>query len=103
MKTLGIIGGIGPETTAKYYQKVSLAPVMGRAEHRPEILISSVPIGYPLEQEYIARNKNLEKVLRYSLKQLSNWRIPEPIFLSCPVIPFTYSPKKYEQQSQLNF
>ena len=50
MKTLGIIGGLGPETTAEFYSYISYHPKVTKQLKRPHILISSVPIYKKHEQ-----------------------------------------------------
>lgn len=45
MKTIGIIGGIGPESTIVYYRLlISLYRAQSKAEHNPHILINSIDI-----------------------------------------------------------
>jgi aspartate racemase len=57
MKALGIIGGLGPETTAKFYmQVVSLCAKKNRTQ-RPNILIANVPISNRLEEKFINRSE----------------------------------------------
>ena len=73
-KTVGIIGGLGPETTAHFYLEVVFAcsKISGR---RPQILISNVAIPLEIEKEIIteARNeKNILPFLLHSAKQLEN-------------------------------
>ena len=56
MKTVGIIGGLGPKTTAKFYmQIVSLCGK--KSKQRPNILIANVPISHQLEEKYINRSE----------------------------------------------
>ena len=63
MKTVGIIGGLGPETSAEFY----LALVFGCAQqysiHRPKILLWNVPIEYELEESALTRGANVEQYL----------------------------------------
>jgi len=63
MKTVGIIGGLGPETTAKFYLLlISLCQKLNRIQ-RPEILICSVPIAYDVEEDAIAEGIGEERCL----------------------------------------
>lgn len=56
MKTVGIIGGLGPQTTAKFYmQIVSLCAKKNKLQ-RPNILIANVPITFDLEEKFINRS-----------------------------------------------
>lgn len=68
MKTVGIIGGLGPETTAEFYQEiVSAFTKMGEESH-PSVLIYSVPLPLQLEKECILQAQNERKCLPYLIK-----------------------------------
>lgn len=72
MKTVGIIGGLGPETTTKFYMEVVFAcsEISGC---RPNVLISNVELPLLLEKEILEEGKNEEGILPYlirSAKQL---------------------------------
>lgn len=64
IKTLGIIGGLGPETTARFYMEVVFAcsKISGR---RPQILISNVAVPLSVEKEIIAEAKNEKNILPF--------------------------------------
>lgn len=64
IKTLGIIGGLGPETTARFYMEVVFAcsKISGR---RPQILISNVAIPLNVEKELITEAKNEKNILPF--------------------------------------
>ncbi len=63
MKTVGIIGGLGPETTAKFYLQIGLMCQKKKIKQRPNILISSVPISFKLEEEFIKDGKGKKEFL----------------------------------------
>ncbi len=45
MNTVGIIGGIGPESTIAYYRLIiSLYRAQSGAEHNPHMLINSIDL-----------------------------------------------------------
>jgi aspartate racemase len=74
MKTLGIIGGLGPATTAHFYLEVvfGCSKILGQ---RPQILISNVAIPLSIEQELITEAKNAKGILPFllaSAKQLED-------------------------------
>ncbi len=60
MKTVGIIGGLGPETTSEFYLELSFLCQKIDRSKRPPILIFSVPIPYDIEESAIARGENEE-------------------------------------------
>jgi aspartate racemase len=75
MKTVGIIGGLGPETTAEFYLDLVFSCQKNNKISRPHILISSVPLPYKIEEEAIAKNIGIEKCLPFLIdeaKRLAN-------------------------------
>src|ERR1035437_298717 len=56
MKTVGIIGGLGPQTTAKFYMQIVSLCAKKNSEQRPNILIVNVPISHELEKKFINRS-----------------------------------------------
>jgi len=57
MKTVGIIGGLGPETTAKFYMQIGFLCLKKNKTQRPNILIANVPISLSLEEKFINRSE----------------------------------------------
>lgn len=68
MKTLGILGGVGPQTTAEVYLSVVRQLRERSGGKYPPILIYNLPFPYSFEQEIIVEGKNLEKMLPYLLE-----------------------------------
>jgi aspartate racemase len=65
MKKVGIIGGVGPETTAEFYLDVIFACQEKDKTSRPNIIISSVPLPYKIEEDLIMRNVGSERYIPY--------------------------------------
>lgn len=63
MKTLGIIGGLGPETTAEFYLSIIAQCQRLARDHRPNIIINSVPIEYSIEENALLHGKDVEQFL----------------------------------------
>ncbi len=63
MKTLGIIGGLGPETTANFFMEVISSCAKKNKLRRPSILISNVPMEFELEENFIKHSKGKRKFL----------------------------------------
>lgn len=63
MKTIGIIGGLGPETTSEFYSEISFACQEKDKINRPPILIYSVPISYAVEEDAITKGKGEERFI----------------------------------------
>lgn len=65
MKTVGIIGGVGPETTAQFYRSlISTAQELDKTA-RPPILIYSVPLPYAIERDSIINATGEERNIPY--------------------------------------
>ena len=73
MKTLGIIGGLGPESTLDYYQRI-IALFRERTGHRhyPEFLIVSVDLRKGLD--FMDAN-DLSGMANYLLEASTNSRV----------------------------
>lgn len=65
MKTVGIIGGLGPETTAEFYLELSFGCYQKNKERRPGILIWNIPQSYKIEKEAQIDAKGEEKYIPY--------------------------------------
>lgn len=72
MKTVGIIGGLGPETTAKFYQEIIASVFEKNKEVRPPILMWSIPLPYKIEEELIKEANGEERYIPY-LIQGARW------------------------------
>lgn len=69
MKTVGIIGGLGPETTAEFYLDIVFSCQKKDKTHRPSIIISSVPLPYKIEEEAIAKNIGFERIPPFLIEE----------------------------------
>jgi len=61
MKTAGIIGGLGPETTSKFYLEIIFGCYQKNKESRPPILIWNVPSNYRIEETLLRKSTGEEK------------------------------------------
>ncbi len=62
MNVLGIIGGLGPETTSEFYLDIVFSC---HKKTRPGIIISSVPLPYKIEEDLIMNNRGSERSCCY--------------------------------------
>lgn len=67
MKTVGIIGGLGPETTSEFYLELIFSCQKINKAIRPPILIYSVPLPYDIEEDAIVRGKGEERFVPFIL------------------------------------
>ncbi len=83
MKKVGIIGGLGPETTTKFYMEVVFAcsKIAGK---RPNIIISSVGLPLDVEEEIIVNAKNKEKLLPFLVDSAQQLEKAEVDFIVIP-------------------
>lgn len=65
MQTVGIIGGLGPETTAEFYLDIIFSCQKKDKTSRPAIIISSVPLPFEIEEDLIMRSKGQERYIPY--------------------------------------
>jgi aspartate racemase len=65
MKTVGIIGGLGPETTAEFYLDIVFSCQKKERTARPSVIISSVPLPYQIEEDAISKNIGIERCLPF--------------------------------------
>jgi aspartate racemase len=65
MKKVGIIGGLGPETTSEFYLDIVFSLYKKTKKARPSIIISSVPLPYQIEEDLIMNNKGSERYIPF--------------------------------------
>ena len=65
MKSVGVIGGLGPETTAEFYLEVVFGCQKRNTTQRPLIVISSVPLLFEIERDLIANNTGKERYIPF--------------------------------------
>jgi len=69
MKTLGIIGGLGPETTTEFYLDIVFSSYKKTKKARPGIIIASVPLPYKIEEDLIMSNKGAERYIPFLVNE----------------------------------
>lgn len=65
MKTAGIIGGLGPETTAQFYQEIIFDSFQKNKLERPPLLIWSIPLKYQIEEDLITKAEGEDRYIPY--------------------------------------
>ena len=65
MKSVGIIGGLGPETTSEFYLRVIFLCQKENTTQRPSIVISSVPLLFEIEKDLIINNSGIERYIPF--------------------------------------
>ena len=65
MKSVGIIGGLGPETSAEFYLELVFGCQKIDTNCRPLIMMSNVPLPFALERDFIKSNKGIERFIPY--------------------------------------
>ncbi len=65
MKSVGVIGGLGPETTAEFYLETTFGCLKRGQTERPLIVIASVPLKLEIERDLIASNTGKERYIPF--------------------------------------
>lgn len=65
MKTLGILGGVGPQTTSKVYLSIIDLVRKSKEDKYPPIVIYNLPFPFIIEDEAIIQGINSEKMVPY--------------------------------------
>jgi aspartate racemase len=84
MKTLGIIGGLGPETTSEFYLEVIFKCQKINNKIRPEILLLSVPMDLEMEHKAIVEGEGEEQYLPTLIKAAQKLESAGADFLVMP-------------------
>lgn len=69
MKSVGVIGGLGPETTAEFYLEVVFGCQKQNDTQRPLVVISSVPLLFEIERDLISRNQGKERYIPFLVEE----------------------------------
>ena len=69
MKSVGVIGGLGPETTSEFYLDVVFSCFKQNKTARPSILIASVPLPYKIEEDLIMKNEGAERYIPFLVQE----------------------------------
>jgi len=69
MKIVGILGGLGPSTTAEFYNELNRIFFERKLVAKPPILISNIPLPFQVEEDALIRNKGIERYLPYLIKE----------------------------------
>lgn len=69
MKSVGVIGGLGPETTAEFYLEVIFKCQKLNITERPLIVISSVPLLFEIERDLITSNTGTERYIPFLISE----------------------------------
>lgn len=65
MKTVGIIGGFGPETTAAFQLEIVALCAAQKQQERPPILMWNTPIPLQIEDDLILKGESMDKFLPF--------------------------------------
>lgn len=69
MKSVGVIGGLGPGTTAEFYLEVIFRCHKRNNKQRPLVVIANVPLDLDVEREFLASNKGADRYLPFLVKE----------------------------------
>jgi len=69
MKIVGIIGGLGPETTSEFYLNIVFSCHQKNKKVRPGIIIASVPLLYQIEEDLITKNVGSKRYIPFLVNE----------------------------------
>jgi aspartate racemase len=84
MKSVGIIGGLGPETTSNFYLEVLFGCQKVNRIRRPLIVIGSVPLDFEIERDAIGHNIGIERCLPFLIEEAKRLESAGVDFLVMP-------------------
>lgn len=84
MKTVGIIGGFGPETTAAFQLEIVALCAAQKQRERPPILMWNTPIPLQIEEDLILKGKSADKFLPFLLSAAKRLETAGSDFLVFP-------------------
>lgn len=65
MNTVGIIGGVGPETTAEFYLELIFGCYEKNQVKRPPVLIWNIPLEYQIEEDLLTKSEGEQRYIPY--------------------------------------
>jgi len=68
MKTVGIIGGLGPETTSEFYLELIFLCQKLNKVNRPPILIWNIPLPLKIEKELLIKDIGEKRYLPFLIE-----------------------------------
>jgi len=84
MKTVGVIGGLGPKTSAEFGLEIINLCVKKNKKQRPPILSWNIPLPLKIEEEVITKNKGEKKYLPFLVNAAKILEKAGPDFLVMP-------------------
>lgn len=84
MKTVGIIGGVGPETTAEFYLEVIFGCQQRNNTQRPAMLIWNVPLAFQIEEDLLLHAEGEERYIPYLVEAAEKLESAGSDFLVMP-------------------
>jgi len=84
MKTIGIIGGLGPETTSEFYMSLIFKSYQINSQSRPPILMWSIPLEYQIENDLIQKASGEERYIPYLVDAAKRLELGGADFLVIP-------------------
>lgn len=84
MKTIGIIGGLGPETTAHFYLQLIYEAFKLNQAQRPPVLMWSIPMDYEVEAAFIKGQERGEEYVGFLMDAAQRLEIGGADFIVIP-------------------
>jgi aspartate racemase len=72
MRTVGILGIMGPETVARFYLRINSRVRASNSTQYPPVILYSAPVPYDLEREIVESGRNEEQILPFLIRGLQS-------------------------------
>jgi aspartate racemase len=84
MKNIGIIGGLGPETTSKFYLELLYKSFQLNDSQRPSVLMWSIPMDYQIEKDFILGEDRSSEYIKYLVEAAQRLEVGGADFIVVP-------------------
>jgi aspartate racemase len=83
-KIVGIIGGLGPESTSDFYLELNRIAQDKGCSHRPSIIIDSLPVNFSIEEGFIKNGTGKNEYLQWLLEAIKRLEKVKVDFIVIP-------------------
>lgn len=104
MARIGILGGVGPETTAIFYLHIiASCQKNNNALYRPDLLIQNLPLPYLAEEQALLHGKNIEEFLPYLINYAQELENAAATYIVMPCNTLHYYENKIRENINIPF
>jgi len=83
-KTIGVLGGLGPDTTAKFYLRLIKLSREKNKKSYPSIVIHNLPVTFKVEENTAIKGINLHQMLPFLVAGVKQLKLAKVDFIVIP-------------------